>query len=50
VTRVKNITPPSQSSNPARRIIYKTYVMVDGQPVPRYTDTRPATGTFEIVR
>ena len=50
VTRVKNITPPAQSSNPARRIIYKTYVMVDGLPVPRYTDTRPASGTFEIVR
>jgi soluble lytic murein transglycosylase-like protein len=50
VSRVKNITPASESAGPARRVIYKTYVMVDGQPVPRYTDTRPASGNYEIVR
>jgi len=50
VDRVKNITPPAHSSGAARRVIYKTYVLVDGQPVPRYTDTRPTSGTYEIVR
>jgi soluble lytic murein transglycosylase-like protein len=49
VDRVKNITP-AQPVNAARRIIYKTYEMVDGQPVPRYTDTRPSSGPYEIVR
>ena len=49
VNRVKNITP-SQPVSPIRRIIYKTYELVDGQSVPRYTDTRPASGPFEILR
>jgi len=49
VNRVKNITP-AQPVNTARRIIYKTFELVDGQPVARYTDTRPATGPYEIVR
>jgi soluble lytic murein transglycosylase-like protein len=50
VKRVRNITPAAGTSVQARRVIYKTYVMVDGEPVPRYTDTRPATGPYEIVR
>jgi soluble lytic murein transglycosylase-like protein len=49
VSRVKNITP-AQPVNTARRVIYKTYEIVDGQPVPRYSDTRPASGSYEIVR
>jgi len=49
VNRVKNITP-AQPVNTARRVIYKTFELVDGQPVPRYTDTRPSSGTYEIVR
>jgi soluble lytic murein transglycosylase-like protein len=49
VAKVKNITP-AQPVNTARRIIYKTYELVDGQPVPRYTDTRPSSGPYEIVR
>lgn len=49
VNRVKNITP-AQPVSSTRRIIYKVYEMVDGQPVPRYTDTRPASGPFEVVR
>ena len=50
VSRVKKITPGGDSGGARRRIIYKTYVMVDGQAVPRYTDTRPASGPYEIVR
>jgi soluble lytic murein transglycosylase-like protein len=49
VNRVKKITP-AQPVNTARRVIYKTFEIVDGHPVPRYTDTRPSSGTFEIVR
>jgi soluble lytic murein transglycosylase-like protein len=49
VNRIKNITP-AQPVNTARRIIYKTFELVDGQPVARYTDTRPASGPYEIVR
>jgi soluble lytic murein transglycosylase-like protein len=50
VSRVKKITPAGESGGMLRRIIYKTYVMVDGQAVPRYTDTRPVSGPYEIVR
>ena len=49
VNRVKNISP-AQPVSSARRIIYKTFELVDGQPVARYTDTRPASGPYEIVR
>lgn len=49
VAKVKNITP-AQPVSVARRIIYKTYEIVDGRPVPRYTDTRPSSGPYEIVR
>lgn len=49
VNRVKNITP-AQPVATARRIIYKTYELVDGEPVARYTDTRPTSGPYEIVR
>jgi len=31
------------------RQIYKTVELVDGRPVPRYSDQKPATGSYEIV-
>lgn len=49
VNKVRNITP-AQPVSTTRRIIYKVYELVDGQPVPRYTDTRPASGPYEVVR
>ncbi len=49
VNKVKHITPTGVV-NVARRIIYKTLVMVDGEFVPRYSDTRPSSGSYEIVR
>jgi soluble lytic murein transglycosylase-like protein len=49
VNKVKNITP-AQPVSTTRRIIYKVFELVDGQPVPRYTDTRPSSGAYEIVR
>ena len=50
VSRVKKITPAGESGGAVRRVIYKSYIVIDGQPVPRYTDTRPASGAYEIVR
>ena len=50
VNRVKKITPAGESGGAVRRVIYKSYIVIDGQPVPRYTDTRPASGSYEIVR
>ena len=50
VNRVKKITPAGESGGAVRRVIYKSYIVIDGQPVPRYTDTRPASGAYEIVR
>jgi soluble lytic murein transglycosylase-like protein len=32
-----------------QRIIYKTFEIVDGQAVPRYSSRKPAGGTYEIV-
>ncbi len=49
VDRVRNITA-AEPVNPTRRIIYKTVVMVDGQYVPRYSDTKPPSGVYEILR
>jgi soluble lytic murein transglycosylase-like protein len=31
------------------RIIYKTFEIVDGRAIPRYSSRKPATGTYEIV-
>jgi soluble lytic murein transglycosylase-like protein len=50
VNRVKKITPAGESGGAVRRVIYKSYIVIDGQAVPRYTDTRPASGSYEIVR
>jgi soluble lytic murein transglycosylase-like protein len=32
-----------------KRIVYKTFEIVDGRAVPRYSSRKPSTGTFEIV-
>jgi hypothetical protein len=31
------------------RIIYKTFEIVDGRAIPRYSSRKPATGSYEIV-
>jgi hypothetical protein len=33
-----------------KRLVYKTYEIVDGRAVPRYSTQKPVTGTFEIVQ
>ncbi len=32
-----------------RSAVYKTFEIVDGRAIPRYSSQRPPTGTFEIV-
>jgi hypothetical protein len=32
-----------------RKVIYKTTEVVDGRAVPRYSDTKPASGDYEVV-
>ena len=32
-----------------KRIVYKTFEIVDGRAIPHYSSAKPATGTFEIV-
>ena len=32
-----------------RLVIYKTFEIVDGRAVPRYSSRKPATGTYEVV-
>ena len=47
VSRINQIT-----GNPVQRRgkqIYKTMVMVDGQPVSHYSDQKPASGGYEVV-
>jgi soluble lytic murein transglycosylase-like protein len=33
----------------AKRIVYKTYEIVDGRAVPRYSTQKPDAGTFEVI-
>jgi soluble lytic murein transglycosylase-like protein len=47
VQKVKNRTAVTSSS--VRRIIYKTVQVVNGRPVATYTDTKPASGQYEVV-
>jgi soluble lytic murein transglycosylase-like protein len=37
------------ASTPAKRIVYKSLEIVDGEPVVRYSTERPASGAFQIV-
>jgi hypothetical protein len=34
---------------PAGNVIYKTIEIVNGRPIPRYSDKKPAEGPYEIV-
>lgn len=38
-----------QQASLNRRVVYKSFEIVDGRAVPRYSTRKPATGTFEIV-
>jgi soluble lytic murein transglycosylase-like protein len=45
ISRVKQVA----GTRVDRRKIYKTTEMVDGRPVPRYSDRKPTTGSYEVV-
>ena len=47
VKRIKGMTAVSAVS--AGRVIYKTIEIINGRPVPRYSDTKPASDVYEIV-
>jgi soluble lytic murein transglycosylase-like protein len=38
-----------QNASLKQRIIYKTFEIVEGRVIPRYSSKKPATGSFEIV-
>ena len=48
VKKVGRITDVQQASL-SKRIIYKTFEIVDGRAIPHYSSAKPLTGTFEIV-
>ena len=52
VDKVQNITAPEPAPEAGGRgkVIYKSMIMVDGRLMPRYSDTKPAIGPYEIVR
>jgi len=49
VDKVQHLTG-AEPVRSARRVIYKSVVVVGGQFVPRYSDSKPSSGTYEIVR
>jgi len=48
---VKKVGASRAAAPPApKRIVYKTFEIVDGRAVPRYSTQKPSTGTFEIIQ
>jgi soluble lytic murein transglycosylase-like protein len=48
VNKVSRLTDMQRAAL-KQRIIYKTFEVVDGRAIPRYSSRKPATGTYEIV-
>jgi soluble lytic murein transglycosylase-like protein len=48
VKKVGRITDV-QTASLKRNAIYKTFEIVDGRVIPRYSSTRPPTGSYEVV-
>ena len=48
VKKVGSITDVQKASM-KQRVIYKTFEIVDGRAIPRYSSRKPVTGTYEIV-
>jgi len=49
VRKVKTRTAVGTATGPAPKPIYKTFEIVDGREVPRYSDTKPASGRYEVI-
>jgi hypothetical protein len=50
VQKIGKISPTRSGAAARGTVIYKVTEIVDGQEVIRYTDQRPATGTFQALR
>jgi soluble lytic murein transglycosylase-like protein len=50
VAELENASAATAGTNSGRRVVYKTIEIVNGQPVPRYSTQRPASGSFEIIQ
>ena len=48
VRKVNRLTDVQRASL-KQRIVYKTFEIVDGRAIPRYSSRKPDTGTYEIV-
>lgn len=48
VRKVRTRTSVGTTTAAPRRLLYRTVEMVDGRPVTRWTDTKPANGTYEV--
>jgi soluble lytic murein transglycosylase-like protein len=48
VRKVSRLTDVHRASL-NQRIVYKTFEIVDGRAIPRYSSRKPDTGTYEIV-
>lgn len=49
VRKIRSAAGSAAAAAPGRHVIYKTIEIVDGRPVPRYSDTPPASGPYEII-
>ncbi len=49
VRRIRGVSGTRSTALAAGKVIYKTVEIVDGRPVPRYSDTRPSSGNYAIV-
>jgi soluble lytic murein transglycosylase-like protein len=49
VRKIGSTTLVSSSSARSTRLIYKIIELVDGAPIVRYSNVRPASGTYEII-
>jgi soluble lytic murein transglycosylase-like protein len=49
VRKVRTRTSVGTASGATARPIYKTVEIVDGREVPRYSDTKPASGPYQVI-
>jgi soluble lytic murein transglycosylase-like protein len=51
VKRIKGMTAVSASASGASAVrpLYKTIEIINGRPLPRYTDSKPTSGEYEVV-
>ena len=50
VAELEDAPAGTAGTNRGKRVVYKTIEIINGQPVPRYSTQRPASGSFEIIQ